>query len=113
MEGRAIDRAMDQVLYTCGTSLQGLLLDRCGRADPPEVTTLFERVYCRQNLTCGDLVEVPYYSCELFPAVCVHCACEHDQSEEGHYPICNACKEDGKLPILKRKRKLFTGTVAQ
>ena len=113
VEGRAIYRAMDQVLYTCGTSLQGILLDRSGRADPPEVTTLFQRVYCRQDLTCDDPIEVPNYSCERFPMVCVHCACEHDQTEEGRYQLCDECKKEGKLPVLKRNRKLFAGTGSQ
>ena len=113
VEGRAIYRAMDQVLYTCGTSLQGLLLDCSGWADPPKVTTPFERVYCQQNLTCNDPVEVPYNSGGKIPMVCIHWACEQDQTEEGCYPLCDECKKKGKQPVFKRKKKFFAGTGSQ
>ena len=106
-ELRAVSRTLDELLYTCGSTLQEVTVDQ-QKDDPIETTALFERVFAQANLTCEDPVEVPYYSCEMFPLVCVHCACEHDHMEEGRYPICELCKQEGKTAILKRKRKLFT-----
>ena len=109
-ELRAVSRTLDELLYTCGSTLQGVTVDR-QKDGPVETTALFERVFARATLTCEDPVEVPYSSCEMFPLVCVHCACEHDHMEEGRYPICELCKQEGKTAILKRKRKLFTRSV--
>ena len=40
------------------------------------------------------------------PSVLVFCVCE--SSEPGKYPICKDCQNDGKVPVLKRKRSLAT-----
>ena len=105
----ALSRSIEEILYTCGSSLQGLDVEaRSG--EPPSVLTLFDRVFVRANLTCEDLeqVEVPYYSSEKFAPVCSDCACDCAGADniEGQYPLCQYCRAQGKQPMLKRKRKI-------
>ena len=99
-----LDRVLDSYLYTCGSSLDGLK-EEIGSSDHPSVQDLFSRVYTRKNLTCEAPVEIPYYSSQMFLSVCTHCACEWTDTEEGKYPICDYCKQQGHSPLLKRKRK--------
>ena len=87
------------VLYTCGISIQEL------DYDAPVLT----KVYVRSNLTCGDHVEVPYYSSEMFLDVCVHCGCEESivtgAVAKDIYPTCSDCLDQPK--IIKRKQPVF------
>ena len=65
--------------------------------------SLMQSVYVRENLTCNDPIEVPYYSSEKFEDLCIHCACATTDTTEGSYHICQFCKQSGKLPVLKGK----------
>ena len=97
------------MLFTCGSSLKGLEVENRSK-EGSDMLSLFERVYVRENLTCDDSVEIPYYSSEKFILVCTNCACTTGQTEsrEGQYPLCDMCREQGKQPILKRKRKMLS-----
>ena len=97
-------RVFDSYLYSCGSSLTGLEEEIRG-SDHHSVKDLFSRVYARENLTCEAPVEIPYYSSEMFLSVCTHCGCAWTGTEEGKYPLCDYCKQQGHTPLLKRKRK--------
>ena len=99
------DRLGDTYLYSCGSTLAGLECEIQQR-DHPTVQDLFNRVYVRENLTCDMTIEIPYYSSQNFVSVCAHCGCQWTDSDEGKYPVCDYCKQQGHLPLLKRKRKL-------
>ena len=73
-EENAFERTLDGVLFTCGSSLQGLEVERKA-GDPPYVQTSMQRVFVRENLSCDEPVEIPYYSSEKFEDLCIHCAC--------------------------------------
>ena len=85
VETNALTRTVEGFLYTCGATLCGLEVVQCPD-DPPTISTLFQRVFVKGNLTCENPVEVPYYSCEAFEMVCVHCAHPHESAQEGQYP---------------------------
>ena len=53
------------MLYTCGSSLKGLEME-VRLNENEDVLSLFERVYVRENFSCEDPVEIPYYSSEKF-----------------------------------------------
>ena len=87
--------------YTCGSQLI------------PQGHHMY-RVQARLALTCGDTVEVPYYSCDLGRAdICCHCAAsgaERDpilrQQFKTVLPVCNDCLEKGKTcPVARLLQK--------
>ena len=78
------------------------------RTELPLMKDLFGKVYVRENITCNDPVEIPYYSSERFQSVCTHCAYASDTDIEGQYPLCEYCRQQGKHPIFKRKRRLYS-----
>ena len=98
-EEQALHHAMDGIWFTCGSSLREVEVDE-------QLKPLFDRVFVRQNLSCDDPVETPYYSSERFQIVCTYCACKCDSTEAEKYPICKFCQEEGKVAMLKRKRSL-------
>ena len=108
-EESVLSQSIEGLLYTCGSSLQGLQVET-HLMDPPTVKTLFKRVYVRKNLTCNDPIEVAYYSSERFQLICTHCACVCELVVEGQYPICDFCRQQGLMPIFKRKRKSFSSS---
>ena len=73
-EEHALERTLDNILFTCGSSLTGLEIEKL-RSDPPSVQTVLGRVFVRENLSCDDCIEIPYYSSEKFQDnICIHCA---------------------------------------
>lgn len=91
LETSAISWTIEGFLYTCGTTLHGVEV-QSRRDDPPTMSTLFQRVFVCENLTCEDPVEVPYYSCEAFPMIGVHCACPHESCSTGIQFVITAAK---------------------
>ena len=65
---------MDGIWLTCGSSLREVEVDE-------QLKPLFDRVFVRQNLSCDDPVETPYYSSERFQIVSTYCACKCDSTE--------------------------------
>ena len=96
-----LDRALEDVDYTCGTVLQDYVKD-------PEC--ILSRVFVRQDLKCAMPMEIPYYSSSSFPLVCCHCANGTDltsgENVQDIYPTCHDCLKH-RPRIFKRKRKLF------
>ena len=76
-EENAFKRTLDGVLYTCGSSLQGLEVER-KPSDAPFVQTLIQHVFLRENLSCDEPVEIQS---------CIHRACAVTETREGAYPM--------------------------
>ena len=60
-------------------------------------------------INCHSGIEIPYFSSECFPSICIYCGSEENLvpaiEMEGMFPLCSSCKAT--IPgILKRKRKL-------
>lgn len=92
-----IRSSLEQILYTCGSSLD--MDPIIYRGDPPAATTVFLRVIVRLNL-----IQWRFHITQV--NVCVHCACPQQITIGGQYPICQECRDSGKIAALKRKRKL-------
>ena len=104
-ESTVLFRSLEGLLYSCGSTLKGIEVE-CRDGEDSSLSTLFERLFVRQNLSCDDPVEVPYYSSDRFEDVCAHCGCTCAESVSGQYPLCSHCRHEGKHPVLKRKRKI-------
>ena len=65
---------MEKILFTCGSSLKRLVVDK-QPSDPASIVDIFDCVFMHKNLTCYDCIKVPYYFSEKFEDICVHCAC--------------------------------------
>ena len=93
----ALYRTKEGLFYTRGSTLKGVQVATQSRTQLSIVKDLFGKVYVQENITCND---------QRFQSVCTHCACVCDVDIEGQYPLCAYCRQQGKLPIFKRKRKL-------
>lgn len=100
VESQVLLRTLDGLLFSGGSSLQGIYVDS------GEDISIFDRVFVRSNLSCDDPVEIPYYLSEKFALVCTHCGCTTLEAAQGQYPLYGHCRSDGKRPVWKRKRKL-------
>ena len=91
---------LEMVLYTCDCSLQDL-----GSSNP-----VVSKTFVRQNLSCSDPVEVPYYSSQSFQDVCIHCGTTHNlaERETDIYPTCSTCLRT-KPRLQKHKRAQVRG----
>ena len=70
-------------------------------------TTLTTRVFVRENISCSSKIELPYFSVEAYPILCIYCRIGGtkrtlNKSVE-HYPQCQSCSD--KPNVLRRKRK--------
>ena len=70
-------------------------------------TTLNTRVFVRENISCSSKIELPYFSVEAYPILCIYCGIGGtkrtlNKSVE-HYPQCQSCSD--KPNVLHRKRK--------
>ena len=76
--------------------------------EPNQEKTIAEKVFTRGNLFCNSKVELPYYSVDFFPKVCIHCGLQRDGRTLGNstevYPKCNInCAS--KAEVRRQKRK--------
>ena len=86
---------LDDISYSCGASLSEL-----------ELSNRMKKVAVRDH-RCTDPIEKLYYSCDFEP-ICYWCASDmpNDQAHDPtHYPICCVCREQGRVSVLKNKRK--------
>lgn len=78
----------------------------CGAPVLPPSNAFSSNVVVRASLTCTMPVEIPYYGSELGRRdICAAEEAETDQELKKKYktvlPICIACKEEGKTPVLQ------------
>ncbi|XP_072024864.1 LOW QUALITY PROTEIN: uncharacterized protein [Amphiura filiformis] len=92
-------RCMEYNFYTCGAKMEDFVTEP---EDNPDCEIL-KLLYVRSHL-CMDKIETSYYAAN-FSDICCICGAEGDLvKSNAHYPICLECKENGSLPVNKRKR---------
>ena len=64
----AMKRIFNNFQYVCGTVFHDIPIDERNRD-----TLILELLHCRENLSCTSPIEIPYYSCKIFPKICYHC----------------------------------------
>ena len=63
------------------------------------VNAFLDKVFVRQNISCRNAIEVPYFSSMPFPAVCYYCGAKQNlKHEEGAYPYCELCTTTNSVP---------------
>ena len=102
-EKSAIEQVQESRLFTCGSCLF-----------PPD--SPFSGVICvRENLSCGDPIELSYFSATLvhFPPVCYWCGLSEEtlvrdkeftdlaRNYQTAHAICMFCKQEGKQPFTR------------
>ena len=97
-----LDRVLSDTSFSCGTTLKDYITDETGDGH------ILNHVFGRKNVSCNSRTETPYYSCNSFPNICIHCGKNEDLLDTpGYYPRCESCKQDStKVAVLRRKRKL-------
>ena len=64
-------------------------------------------IFVRANLSCSSKVELPYYSIDHYPRVCIYCGITGTKRtlnlSPENYPKCNNCVD--KPDVVRRKRK--------
>ena len=87
--------------YVHGTILQDVLKD-----DWDSDSQITELAFCRKNLSCFSLIEIPYFSNKIHPLICVHCgqlsALLLDTPE-----LCSENAVKQKLALKKQKLHVF------
>ena len=66
--GPGAKRMMEKVMYMCGSILSEFLGNG---ADKDE--RFLQSIFVRENISCSSKMELPYYSVECYPIVCVYC----------------------------------------
>ena len=67
-------------------------------------------IYARENISCVSKIELPYYSVDFYPKICIYCGITGTSRMLGnsveYYPKCIECKD--KPEVNRRKRKGLT-----
>ena len=88
--------------YVCGS----VLADYAGTGNDKDLK-LIENIYVRENISCASKIELPYYSVDHYPKICIYCGVKGTSRSLGSsveiYPKCDVCKE--KPDVQRRKRK--------
>ena len=93
-----LKRMLNEIVYTCGATFS--------EYDTEAEDCILYKVFVKANLSCGQKVEVSFYSCEIFKAVCIHCGCvDNFPKEIEYYPQCTRCTNLECAKVPKRKRK--------
>jgi hypothetical protein len=102
-EKSATDQVQESRLFTCGSCLF-----------PPD-SPLSSVICVRENLSCGDPIELSYFSATLvhFPPVCYWCGLSEEtlvrdqqftdlaRNYQTAHAICMFCKQEGKQPFTR------------
>ena len=97
-EKLALHSFLENVSYSCGSSLQDLL---------DEDEEIISSIYIQADITCNSIMELPYYSAK-YPDVCIQCGGSNSlKVKEGYYPLCDKCISNGEKPTKRRTRAKF------
>ena len=95
-------RMMQKVSYMCGAALT----EYVGSGNDRDERYL-KSIYVRENISCTSKIELPYFSVDNYPIVCIYCGIGGTHrtlnSSVELYPKCNGCTEQP--DVLRRKRK--------
>ena len=61
----SLKRILNELVYSCGSSF--------AEYDAEKEDSIMNKVFVKENLSCNQIIELSYYSCEIFKAVCIHC----------------------------------------
>ena len=86
----------------------------CGAAISEYVGTGADRdekylksIFVRENISCASKIELPYYSVDFYPKICIHCGVQGTgrtlESSAKFYPKCIECNDKPDIPRRKRK----------
>ena len=56
---------LNELVYSRGLSF--------AEYDAEKEDSVMNKVFVKENLSCNQKIELSYYSCEIFKAVCIHC----------------------------------------
>ena len=69
-------------------------------------------IFVRENISCSSKIELPYYTVDIFPKICIYCGKTGTSRTLGnsveHFPKCIDCGD--KADVVRRKRKSITET---
>ena len=95
-------RMIEKIDYVCGS----VLADYAGTGNDRDLK-LIANIYVRENISCASRIELPYYSVDHYPKICIYCGTKGTSRSLGNstetYPKCESCKE--KPDVMRRKRK--------
>ena len=64
-------------------------------------------IFARENISCSSKIELPYYTVDIFPKICIYCGIPGTSRILGNsienYPKCIECGD--KPDVIRRKRK--------
>ena len=103
-ECNLVKRIGSKFSYVCGSVFSEYLGTGGERNNEKEVAA---KVYIRENISCTSKMELPYYSIDFFPKVCIYCGIKGSArilgNSEEFYPKCGNCSTKGDVPRRKRK----------
>ena len=95
-------RMISKVSYMCGSILSEYL----GTGNDRDEKYL-KILFVRENISCASTIELPYYTVDFYPKICIHCGTSGTSRTLGtskeNYPKCINCCD--KPDIVRRKRK--------
>ena len=98
----AVKRMMGEITYVCGAALSEYL-GTGGDKDERFINSIF----ARENISCTSKIELPYYSVDHLPKLCIHCGVGGTSrtlsNSVKHYPKCINCND--KPAVVRQKRK--------
>ena len=65
LEGNSSKRLLGRGEYICGAVLSG--------GDDNRDTTVISKVFAKENLSCSNNIDLPYYSCDGLKPICTYC----------------------------------------
>ena len=95
-------RMVGKLEYVCGS----VLSDYGGTGNDRDEKHL-KKIFVRENISCASKIELPYYSVDFYPKICIYCGIKGTTRSLGNltecYPKCESCKEKPDVPRRKRK----------
>lgn len=95
-------RMISKLTYMCGSVLSEYL----GTGNDRDEKYL-KSLFVRENISCSSKIELPYYTVDFYPKICIYCGITGTSRTLGnsveHYPKCVECAQ--KPEVVRRKRK--------
>ena len=102
-EQKGAKSMISKLSYMCGSVLSEYL----GTGNDRDEKYL-KSLFVRENISCSSKIELPYYTVDFYPKVCIYCGITGTSRILGnsteHYPKCVECAQ--KPDVVRRKRKL-------
>ena len=93
---------VEKLEYVCGS----VLSDYGGTGNDRDEKHL-KKIFVRENISCASKIELPYYTVDCFPKICIYCGVKGTSRSLGNwtevYLKCESCKET--LDVQRRKWK--------